>query len=257
MVIFLIGIIKCLDSRYRFLHEELEDISIYSDSFDDLKDVSVLVLPLAGTDSFLFIKDTTLSMLDFINSKNLRMVVCGKKNDALEDFCRKENLKLISYLDDEEYVWQNSKLTAEGLLKNILNDQDDSILNKRILIMGYGYSGKAIHKYLKNICNDITIYASDYHDKKELYCSGIKQTSLDSLDYDIIINTINFKMINDAKLIRPETKIYDIASYPYGFCDEILALPNVKILPKIPGIYTPMEAGKIIAEFIRRKSTDI
>ena len=37
------------------------------------------------------------------------------------------------------YAWENAKLTSYVLLKKILNDFDDSIINLNILILGSGY----------------------------------------------------------------------------------------------------------------------
>ena len=204
-----------------------------------------------------YFKDTDINISDLISNNEIKLIICGIKNEYLINICKEHNIKLISFLDSENYTWENSKLTAEGLLKKIFSDYDDSISDLKILILGYGYCAKAIYKYLHEICKNITIYARDYHDKKELLSRDIKRSNLDDLaKYDIIINTIDFNIITNQMInnIKKDCKIYDIASYPYGFDIDYLKENGYKIdiLAKIPSIYTLNKASKIIYDEIMK-----
>lgn len=247
----MIGIIKTSDKRYDYLCDLITEDYIYSNQLSDFKDIDILVLPLLGIDRFMFIKDTSINLLDFVAKFKLKRIICGMKNEHLIDLCHKECIELISYLDFPSYTWINSKLSAEGLLKKILNDTNDSIIENKILILGYGYMGKALYKYFSPLVNNISIYAKDYHDIKQLFCDGINISKLDDLaNYDIIINTINYPIIDRDKLstIKNDTKLYDVSSYPYGFdLDACLDMNyHVDIVAKIPALYMPKTAALYI-----------
>lgn len=258
MVINLLGIINTNDKRYDYFVNNLKEEYIYSKNFKDFLDIDTLILPLFGVDSFLFIKDTNINLMDICTKNQIKKIICGKKNEFLERFCCDENIKLVSYLESDYYTWINSRLTAEGLIRKIMNDINDSLLSKKILILGYGYCGKALYKYLREFCPSIDIYARDYHDQKELYCNNISLNKLDNFNYDIIINTIDSNIIKKEDLVKfkKDSLIYDISSYPYGFESEILdnKLLNVNIIPKIPTLFMPKEAGKVLYDwYIKEK----
>ncbi len=247
----MIGVINTSDKRYDNLVLNLKNV-IYSSNFKELCDVQTLILPLNGVDSFLFIKDTNLNIMDFYVKDGPKLIIAGKINQELKDFCANEDIKLLSYLEDEFYLWENSKLTAEALVKKILNDLEDALYEKEVLILGYGYQAKALYNYLKCFTKNITIYANDYHDKKELFCKDIKLNELDNFNYDIIINTIPKNIIDSSKLLlfKEDSLIYEIASYPYGFSEDVFKNLNIKILPKLPSLYMPKKAGKLLANYV-------
>ena len=247
----MIGVINTQDKRYDNLINNLQDV-IYSNKLTDFNDLDVLVLPLNGVDAFLFIKDTNLNVMDFYIKKGPKKIIAGKINQELIDFCKNEEIELTSYLEDECYLWENSKLTSEALIKKILYDLDDALYKKRLLILGYGYQAKALYNYLSPFTNNIAIYASDYHDKKELFCKNIERNDLTDLNFDIIINTVPYNIIDEKNLnlINDKCLIYDVASYPYGFSEECLKKIKITVLPKLPSLYMPKKAGEILASYI-------
>ena len=115
------------------------------------------------------------------------------------------------------------------------------------------------HKYnhmLKNINKNLSIYCKDRHDIKELYCKGIEYEDLNNLSkYDIIINTVDFNLIKGSMFsdLKYQVKLYDIASYPYGFSldDASNYHFKVEILPKLPSL-VPREAGQVLYLTIKK-----
>lgn len=246
----MIGIIKTSDKRFLYMSSYFKEEVIYSDNVDDFKNIDTLILPLAGVDRFLFIKDSAINLNEILSNNNIKKIIAGKINDDLKNICQNDDIKLVSYLDDPFYAWENAKLTAYVLIRKILNDFDDSIMNLNILILGSGYCARAIYGMLKNINNNISVYCKDRHDIKELYCKGIEYENLNNLSkYDIIINTVDHNLVKGTMFgeLKYQAKLYDIASYPYGFSlDDAQAYHfKVDILPRLPSLI-PKEAGYVL-----------
>ena len=89
-----------------------------------------------------------------------------------------------------------------------------------------------------------------------IYCKGIEYEDLNNLSkYDIIINTVDFNLIKGSMFsdLKYQVKLYDIASYPYGFSldDASNYHFKVEILPKLPSL-VPREAGQVLYLTIKK-----
>ena len=127
---------------------------------------------------------------------------------------------------------------------------------KRNNKMLFAHNAKFDYHMLKNINKNLSIYCKDRHDIKELYCKGIEYEDLNNLSkYDIIINTVDFNLIKGSMFsdLKYQVKLYDIASYPYGFSldDASNYHFKVEILPKLPSL-VPKEAGQVLYLTIKK-----
>lgn len=252
----MLGIIKTSDKRFMYMASNIKGKYVYSDKLEDFYNIDTLILPIGGVDRFLFIKDTSLNLRDILQKNNLKRIIAGKINEDLRNIASEDNIILLSYLDDETYQAKNGYLTAYVFLKKLLNDFDEPIYDKKILITGWGYCARAIYDYLSKINSNISVYCKDYHDKKDLGFHHIPYESLKRLDdYDIIINTVESNIIKGEMLlqIKQNANLYDIASYPYGFNLEDAYKYGVKIevLPKLPS-YIPKCAGNVLYDTIMK-----
>ncbi len=252
----MLGIIKTSDKRFMYMASNIKSKYVYSDKIDDFHNIDTLILPIGGVDRFLFIKDTALNLRDILEKNNLKKIIAGKINEDLKNIAKEDNIILLSYLDEQYYLYSNGYLTAYVLFKKILNDFDEPIYDKKILITGWGYCARAIYDYLSKLNNNISIYCKDYHDKKDLCFHHIPYESLKKIDdYDIIINTVENNIIkgNLYLQIKKDAKLYDIASYPYGFNLEDASKygAKVEVLPKLPS-YIPKSAGRVLYDTIIR-----
>ncbi len=246
----MLGIIKTTDKRFMYMASNIKEKYIYSDKLEDFVNVEVLILPIGGVDRFLFVKDTALNIRDILQKNNIKKIIAGKINEDLRNICAEDNIVLLSYLEDSFYQSQNGYLTAYVFLKKLLNDFDEPIFDKKILITGWGYCARAIYDYVSKFNKNISIYCKDYHDIKDLDFHKITYESLNKIDdYDIIINTVESNIIKKDMFlhIKPNAKLYDIASYPYGFnLDDASKYGfKVEILPKLPS-YIPASAGAVL-----------
>lgn len=76
-------------------------------------------------------------------------LLCGMPPDALAEGAEKAGIRLIDYGRDEEFLLENARLTAEGMLP-LLEKQLKTPLSERdsALVAGYGRVGKAAAKVL-------------------------------------------------------------------------------------------------------------
>ncbi len=205
-----------------------------------LESDNIVILPINGTNDLGFIKNTNIRIDDLYKEKPFDILITGQKNTYLENFMKDKGI-LVSYYD-EALLNENSYYTALGLLGIIINNIDFSLKDKRILILGFGHSGKEITKILLPFTKNIDIYnRTDYRLEIEaLDLNYLNQ--INGLDYDLIINTIPKKIIQGA----PTCKIFDIASKK-GFDEEIdvihsLGIPNMM----------PIDAGISLGKAIER-----
>ena len=161
----MIGIIKS-DRRNDYIYNKLKDSILISD-IKEVKNIDILILPFSGIDNFGYIKDTNFDLEEILKNSNIKTIFTGIKNDKLEDISQNYKIELITLMDNLEFVSKNAFLTAEGLIRIISNDLDDSLRNKKILLLGYGNVGICISKIL-NAYNSIDIYTISMDEKKNI-----------------------------------------------------------------------------------------
>jgi len=176
-----------------------------------------------------------------------------------EKFVYKSGGTFVDVLKSSNLVWENGILTAEGLIKDIIEHTDFSITHSNIFIMGFGNCGINIAKKLNALGGNITIYD---HTKKHL--DQAMAFGYDAIPYeeivklvekfDIIINTVpsqELKQVHYEKISK-NCVLFEIASPPYGLSKSIADKYHLSLFtcPGIPGKYSPKNAGELIAKFI-------
>ena len=105
-----------------YMASNIKSKYVYSDKIDDFHNIDTLILPIGGVDRFLFIKDTALNLRDILEKNNLKKIIAGKINEDLKNIAKEDNIILLSYLDEQYYLYSNGYLTAYVLFKKILKD---------------------------------------------------------------------------------------------------------------------------------------
>lgn len=162
----------------------------------------------------------------------------------------------ISYCTDE-FVKENSVLTAQGTLAVTLENCKRNIGEMKIAVLGYGNCGKEICRVFKNICCNVSCFARRKEVRKQICSDGfslIEDINSNLCDYDIIINTVPCNIIPEVQLeLLSENNMYiEIASAPYGFDKSKIDRYKFKFIPAsgLPGKYTPISAGENIAKAV-------
>lgn len=242
----MIGIINNEDMRMTYLANFLD--GKLGEKISDFFECDEIVLPVQGIDNFGYCYHTSILLRELIqNCPKLKRIYSGKIEEQLKTIKEQGRIEVVNYLSDPEVIYLNSKLTIEGFLKYLLNDLEQSLSSYKIIILGYGNLGKLLAKSLKGLQVKYAVYSPA--EMKDLF---IFEEDMDNTinDYDIIINTIPKNMYSEDEYYKLKDKrIYDLASYPYGFDPTKV---KTTLLGGIPGKNFPKDAAKIIADFINK-----
>lgn len=180
-----------------------------------------------------------------------------------------EYQKLLKNIGCQTAIWgnfplfqtENARLTAEGLLAEVIRCTPFALSAANILLLGYGCCGKEIASIFLPLCQNIYLIEQDTAKINEAGFKGLspiheKDFSKILPQCQIVINTVPASVldISHLSLLHSSCHIFDIASAPFGFptdTTEKCLLPYYRILG-IPGRFSPVTAGRIIGQTIER-----
>ena len=162
------------------------------------------------------------------------------------------------YMKYESFVLKNAFLTAEGAITLIEENTSISLYRAKILILGYGRIGKALHNILKGYGSYITVCSRSKASEAESVFHGAKHIYFNQLisenDADIIINTVPHTVLTKAELksLKKDAVIIDLASFPGGVDTLVANSMGIKLLNGrgMPARYTEKTAGYLIGEAV-------
>lgn len=194
------------------------------------------------------------------------MSLIGSENKVFggmfsKDFSRILQEKQIPFYDyyDSTFISENAYLTAFGTLKIILEHIDFAVSLGSFAVTGYGRVGRETAELLKKLSCDVTVFARSEEAQNTASLRGCKAEELKNLKsqaekFDIIINTVPQNIIDAQTLknIRPDCKIIELASAPFGVKPEEAEKYSVSVIkaPGLPGKYTAKTAGELIGKKI-------
>lgn len=264
------------DKRQKYLGEYLkkcgyavETYGLYDwdDDTERLKSLitpeSVIILPLPvsknGKTVFMPFSKRELPLSRLLNlmgseNKVFGGMLCGELAFAL----RERQIPFCDYYDST-FISENAYLTAFGTLKIILEHIDFAVSLGSFAITGYGRVGRETAEILKKLSCDVTVFARSEEALTNASLRGCRAEKLNKLSeyadkFDIIINTVPQRVIDSETLkkIRPDCKIIELASAPFGVSFEEAEKYSVSVIkaPGLPGKYTAKTAGELIGKKI-------
>lgn len=189
----------------------------------------------------------------------------GNINDETLQNFKNKNIKYINLLKDENFVVKNAKLTAEGVLALTISCNEKSIFENKVLILGSGRVGLAIASLFNklNIDADFAIFHKDKFAIASFYCKNVifKDDFPKMIgEYDIIINTVPAKILNDDMLnkINKKAIILEIASINC-LNSDLLKFYTFKYVPApaLPMVYCAETAGKFMLDSILKELNNL
>ncbi len=165
----------------------------------------------------------------------------------------------ICYYSDETFLTENSRLTAQGVLRLIPENTDTDICGLKIAVIGYGRCGKAICSMLNGIGAGVTVFSRRtepliFSSNGQIICENTADIDKLVQRFDIIINTVPYNIIKEIGLKKLTNKnIYiEVASKPYGFDATLIDNYSFRYIlaSGLPGRFTPKAAGRNIAKTI-------
>lgn len=212
------------DKRYEYLNEQLNDLGYNSKlaNINDTIDTDILILSVRK-------EYTDVEYNSLFENSIIKTVLAPKYID-----------NSIDYTDNEVFLKKNAYLTAEGAITLYYNEVKETLLNKKVLILGYGRIGKYLSKMLKSLNCDVSVYARRKEIQNEIVLDGYKSVAFQNDNYDVVFNTVPTTIIND------EFKNCICIELANGFVNK----ENVINGNGIPGKMFPKTASKIILEAI-------
>ena len=169
------------DKRYEYLNEQLKDLgynSILAD-INDVIDTDILILSVR--------KEYTDNEYNELFDKSRYKTILSPKYIK----------NSVDYTENEEFLKKNAYLTAEGAITLYYNEVKETLLNKRVLVLGYGRIGKYLSKMLKSLNCDVSVYARRQEVKNEIVLDGYNSVSLKNNNYDVVFNTVPSIVVSD------------------------------------------------------------
>lgn len=200
-----------------------------------------------------------ISIEELINTmanKN-KTFLAGQLSEKIINNLQEKNVKYIDLLKREELVVLNTIATAEGAIQITMENTQKTIHGSNVLIMGFGRVGKVLAKMLDGIGAKVSCEARKNSDVAWIKAYGYNPIHLSELEselgnYDIIINTIPFQILDENRLkcIKKECTIIDLSSNPGGVDRRAARELGLKLIwaLSLPGKVAPMTSAEFIKE---------
>ena len=195
----------------------------------------------------------------FALPKSCEVLFIGKKSEEIEQEIRAGDKRVFHYLEDEEWIWDNANLTAEGFINYFYINEMQAIYDKNFIITGYGRVGKRLAFALQHLGANVIISVRSEHQLFEAKSYGYQIATLEDIferDEDksvYLINTIPSKWLENEKATSFK-RVFDLASSPGCLLDSEANIPvNYDLSTSLPGMYFPQDAGYLIARSVLTK----
>ena len=188
------------------------------------------------------------------------LVLGGKISAEQEKLFSEKGLFTEDYFKRESLAVKNSIPTAEGALMIAMGNSADTVFGSKVLILGFGRTGKCCARLFKAVGAECTVSARRPEVLAQAWTEGFYTFPMSELRdeigrFDTIINTVPAMILTEEilALTKAGGVVIDLASKPGG--TDFAAAKRLEINAKhalaLPGKVAPAAAGRLIAETIR------
>lgn len=201
--------------------------------------------------------DKEISIREMMHVINAKVLIAGGITPEVYEMANDEYIEIIDIMKREELAVLNTIATAEGTIQIAMENTQRTIHGSNILIMGFGRVGKVLAKMLDGIGAKVSCEARKDSDIAWIKAYGYNPIHLSDLDgelgnYDIIINTIPFQILDENRLrnVKKECTIIDLSSNPGGVDRNAARRMGLKMIwaLSLPGRVAPMTSAEFIKE---------
>lgn len=194
-----------------------------------------------------------------ITLEQLYDAISEENNVFFGNYIPPNKTNTLSYYYNNSFIMKNSFLTAQGVLKIILDNVDYCIFKAKVAVIGYGKCGRMIAKLLKDVGFDVTVFSRRSETITEADLNGMNSDPISKLekklsDYRLIVNTVPSNIISKKSIekLTQENVYIEVASKPYGFNIAETDVFNFKYIlaESLPGRFAPVSAGENIADTV-------
>ena len=200
-----------------------------------------------------------LSLEDFLKALKGKKLIAGNILEFFKEQLSKEDIQYIDLIKREEFAVLNAIATAEGTIQIAMEETQRTVHGSKVLVMGFGRIGKVLAKMLDGIGAKVSCEARKDEDMAWIKAYGFEPVHLNNLneklnEYDMIINTIPFQILNSERLelVKKDVVIIDLASNPGGVDRKVAKEKNLKLIwaLSLPGKIAPLTSAEFIKEVL-------
>ena len=181
----------------------------------------------------------------------------GQIGEGLRRDLSLRGLAAADYFEREELAVLNAVPTAEGAVQLAMEELPITLSGARCLITGYGRIGRVLARLLRGFDAEVTVAARRCSDRawaQAQGCAAVDMTALVKKRYDVIFNTVPYKLFTREVLetLDKSTLLIDLASRPGGVDFTAAAELRIKTVwaLSLPGRVAPKSAGEIIKQTV-------
>lgn len=243
--------------------EEDEEESLFASL--EKSDTVILPLPVSRDGIYVYSDRKTLQIPMKTVIEQLtpdKMLFGGIIRDNLKAELGERGVPYVDYYKDEAFVSYNAYLTAQCAFRLMLENTDEYLVSKRVLVTGFGRVAKAMAALLKRVGLDVYIAARNDTQKATAYALGYKVLDIYDLSsviriFDFTVNTVPSHVLGEREisLMKDRALYIELASKPYGAKPEHFEKYGKRYLPapSLPGKFCSRSAAQAIYHSIAKR----
>lgn len=180
----------------------------------------------------------------------------GKVAPGAREAAQAAGVELIDYFDRPDLTALNAIPTAEGCIALLMRHRRRTLWGSPVLVVGYGYVGKALAARLTALGAKVTVAARSAGQRAQARSAGCEAASTDRLaalapGFDAVVNTAPAGLLTAPVLqkLPAQSLIVDLASRPGGTdfaAAKTLGHTALHAL-SLPALCAPESAGEFVA----------
>lgn len=182
------------------------------------------------------------------------VLFCGRCLDEAKSLANSRDITIFDFNSSDVFQAINSRLTAEGCLKTIIERSRKSVAECYMLVMGFGRTGSATCKILSKLDITFDIATTSSRRPANAFAKRIIPTcEFDFSPYDVIINTVPSPIVSDKELMSMKSSaVYiELASTCAINLDYAKYLGiDADVYPALPAKTCPYSAACAMYDFI-------
>ncbi|GGE25063.1 dipicolinate synthase subunit A [Marinithermofilum abyssi] len=236
-------------------------------TFELLKTVDMLILPIVGTDEEGRVESIFTSKKLVLTEEHIEalpshaVVYAGIAKSYLIEMCKRHSIRLVELLKRDDVAIYNSIPTVEGALMMAIQNTNITLHGSNCIVLGLGRVGMTLARTLHALGARVKAGVRKPKDLARAVEMGLHPFDMEDLeeqveDVDVLFNTVP-AMVVTAKVLAHmpySAVIIDLASKPGGVDFRYAEKRGIKALlaPSLPGIVAPKTAGRILAQTMTR-----
>ncbi|WP_017380877.1 hypothetical protein [Paenisporosarcina sp. TG-14] len=194
--------------------------------------------------------------------KTVKKCFIGKLSPEWTRFFEASELDVEAYLENEQFIWLNAKLTAEGFIAAYYLEEHEMVAGKQFMISGFGRVAKLLATQLKRMDAHPQIVVRSSVQLAEAQAMGYETRKLEhgiTCDQSIFINTIPAKWLTQGyhSLLTTCQRFYDIASSPGCLALEGDYSHKYKLYTSLPGQFLKEDAAKLLFKCVTESAKNL